>query len=124
MLFSKLIKIDIDTEQQVDSQQVLPIYQNSIINNLSKNRVRQLFLDNKKNKFDIDSKQQLYKQMFKEQQLKKQFIDKNIVESDKKIKTEKIKVYKQQVERFLELLLILVYIYKGQAARATKLLGL
>ena len=81
-----------DAKRQVDLQQVPPIYQDRIVDNLSKSRVGQSFLDNERNKFDINKEQQLYKQMFQEQRLRKQFINKN-VDSLSRLMKEAVKAY-------------------------------
>jgi hypothetical protein len=60
--------------------------------------------------------------MYKEQQLRKQFIDESIEGSSGQVRKEEVEVYQRQVERFQELLLILMYICRGQATRAPKLL--
>jgi len=39
VLYSKLIRVDIDAKRQVDPQQVPPIYWDSIVDNPSKSRV-------------------------------------------------------------------------------------
>lgn len=39
VLFSKLMMVDMDAEQQVDPQQVLPIYWDTIVDNLLESRV-------------------------------------------------------------------------------------
>jgi hypothetical protein len=62
--------------------------------------------------------------MYKEQQLRKQFIDESVEGSGGQVKTEEAEAYQRQVERFQELLLILMHICRGQAARAPELLGI
>ena len=124
VLFSKLMKVDMDAERQVDPQQVPPIHWDSIVDNPSESRVGWSFLDDERNKFDVDGQWWLYERMFKEQQLRKQFIDESIGGSSGKVKTEEIEAYERQVERFQELLLILMHMCGGQSARAPELLGI
>jgi hypothetical protein len=71
-----------------------------MVDNLSESRVRWSFLDDKRNKFDVDSEWWLYKQMYKEQRLKKQFIDESTEGSSRQIKKRKAEAYQQQIERF------------------------
>ena len=71
----------------------------------------------------------MYKQMFEEQRLRKQFINKNAdglggLMRKGQIRKEEIEAYQQEIERFQELLLILIYISGGQAVRALELLGI
>jgi hypothetical protein len=54
VLYIKLMKVDIDAEREVDSQQVPPIHWDSIVDNPSESRVGWSFLDVKRNKFDVD----------------------------------------------------------------------
>jgi hypothetical protein len=54
--------------------------------------------------------------------LREQFIDKS--RSNRQVKKGKVEAYQQEVERFQELLLVLMYISRGQAARALELLGI
>jgi hypothetical protein len=62
----------------------------------------------------------MYEQMYQEQRLRKQFIDKSTREAsgqtNRQVKKDKAEVYQQEIERFQELLLILMYISRGQAA--------
>jgi hypothetical protein len=60
--------------------------------------------------------------MYKEQRLRKQFINKNASELSGQIMKEEAEAYQQEVERFQELLLILMHISRGQAAQALELL--
>jgi hypothetical protein len=62
--------------------------------------------------------------MYKEQQLRKQFIDESVGGPSGQVRKEEVDAYKRQVERFQELLLILMHICRGQAARAPELLGM
>jgi hypothetical protein len=62
----------------------------------------------------------MYKQMYQEQQLREQFIDKS--RSNRQVKKGEVEAYQQEVERFQELLLVLMHISRGQAARALELL--
>ena len=77
----------------------------------------------------MDGEWWLYKRMFEEQQLRKQFINKNADGLGRpirkgQVRKEEVKAYQQEIERFQELLLILMYISRGQAARALELLGI
>jgi hypothetical protein len=56
--------------------------------------------------------------------LRKQFIDESVEGLSGQVRTEEAEAYQQQVERFQELLLILIHICRGQAARAPELLGM
>jgi hypothetical protein len=51
ILFKKLMKVNIDAKKQVDPQQGLLIYWDSMVDNPSESRVGWSFLDEKRNKF-------------------------------------------------------------------------
>jgi RecQ family ATP-dependent DNA helicase len=122
ILYSKLMKVDMDAEQQVDPQQVPPIYWDSMVDNPSESRVGWSFLDDERNKFDVDGEWWMYERMYQEQRLRKQFIDER--GSSWPVKKDETEAYQREIERFQELLLILMHISGGQAARAPELLGI
>jgi len=57
--------------------------------------------------------------MYKEEQVRKQFIN-----AGRKLKKKAIAAYKRHIERFQELLWVLMYLCGGQPARAPELLGI
>jgi hypothetical protein len=61
----------------------------------------------------------MYKQIYQKQQLKKQFIDKSTKETNRQtnrqVKKDKTEAYQREIKRFQKLLLILMYISRGQA---------
>ena len=129
VLYSKLMRVDMDVERQVDPQQVPPIYWDGMVDNPSESRVGWSFLDDERNKFDVDGEWWLYKRMFEEQRLRKQFIDENAdglggPMRKEQVRKEEVEAYQQEIERFQELLLILMHISGGQAVRAPELLGI
>jgi RecQ family ATP-dependent DNA helicase len=123
VLYSKLMRVDMDAERQVDPQQVPPIYWDRMVDNPSESRVGWSFLDDERNKFDVDGEWWLYERMFQEQRLRKQFINENADSLSGPMK-EEVEAYEQEIERFQELLLILMHISGGQAGRAPELLGI
>jgi RecQ family ATP-dependent DNA helicase len=123
VLFTKLMKVDMDAERQVDPQQVPAIHWDSMVDNPSESRVGWSFLDDERNKFEVDGQWWLYERVYKEQRLREQFIDPSR-ESTKQVQEEEVEAYQRQVERFQELLLILMHICGGQSARAPELLGI
>lgn len=56
--------------------------------------------------------------------MRKQFIDESLGGSSRQVKKEEVEAYRQQVERFQELLLILMHICRGQPRGAPKILGI
>ena len=75
-------------------------------------------MDDERNKFNVDGEWWLYKQMFEEQRLRKQFINKNAdglggPMRKGQVRKEEVKAYQQEIERFQELLLILMHISGG-----------
>ena len=64
----------------------------------------------------------MFERMYQEQRLRKQFIDERGL--GWQVKKDEAEAYQQEIERFQELLLILMHISRGQAARAPELLGI
>ena len=122
VLYSKLMRVDMDADRQVDPQQVPPIYWDSMVDNPSESRVGWSFLDDERNKFDVDGEWWMFERMYQEQRLRKQFIDERGL--GWQVKKDEAEAYQQEIERFQELLLILMHISGGQAARAPELLGI
>jgi len=75
ILYSKLMKVDIDAKKQVDPQQVPAIHWDSMVDNPSESRVGWSFLDDERNKFDVDGEWWMYERMYKEQRLREEFIE-------------------------------------------------
>lgn len=61
----------------------------------------------------------MFERLYQEQALQEQFLD-----DDGLLKPGAGEVYQRHVERFLELLLILIHLCAGQPSRATEILGL
>ena len=118
-LFKKLIVVRISVDREVDVKQVLPIYQDRIVDQPSKTQVRWSFLDDERNQFVAYKQQQLYERIYKEGGLREQFID-----STRRLKREAVAGYQRYVERFQELLQVLIHLYSSQLARAPELLGI
>jgi hypothetical protein len=78
------------------------------------------FLDDERNKFNVNGEWWMYERIYQEQRLRKQFINER--GSSWQVKKDVAEAYEREVERFQELLLILMHISGGQAARAPKLL--
>jgi hypothetical protein len=96
VLFTKLMKVDMDAERQVDPQQVPPIHWDSMVDNPSESRVGWSFLDDERNKFNVDGQWWLYERMYKEQRLRKEFIN----ESTNQVQEEEVEAYQRHIERF------------------------
>jgi hypothetical protein len=73
-----------------------------MVNNPFESRIGWSFLDDERNKFDVNKEWWMYERMYQEQRLRKQFINKR--GSSRQVKKEKIEAYQQEVERFQELL--------------------
>ena len=94
-----------------------------MVDNLTESRVGWSFLDNEQTKFVVDGQWWLYKQMFKEQKLQEKFIDRRSSQSPR-FRKEAAAAYQRNVNRFQELMLILMHICAGQPGRALEILGI
>ena len=120
-LFGKLMMVDIDSEHQVDPTQVPAIHWDSMVDNPTESRVGWSFLDDERNKFDVDGQWWLYERMFKEQKLREHFLDRDSPQLQ--YNDEAVATYQRSIKRFQELLLCLLHTVSGQPARATEILG-
>ena len=66
----------------------------------------------------------MYERMYQKQRLREQFINKGTDDSSKQIRKEEAEAYKHEVERFQELLLILIHMCGGQPRRAPEILSI
>ena len=85
----------------------------------SETKVGWSFLDDERNKFGAHKEWWLFERIYQEQALREQFLD-----DDGLLKPGAGEAYQRHVERFLELLLILIHLCAGQPSRATEILGL
>jgi hypothetical protein len=74
-----------------------------MVDQSSKIKVRWLLLDDERNQFIVYKEWWLYKRVYKEESLREQFMD-----SAGRLKREAIAVYQRHVERFQELLWVLM----------------
>ena len=76
-------------------------------------------MDDERNKFAVHKEWWLFERMYQEQVLREQFLD-----AEGKVKEGAGEVYQRYVERFQELLLILMHLCGRQLSRAPEILGL
>ena len=117
-LFEKLMVVRVGADQEVDMKQVPPIHWDRMVDQPSETRVGWSFLDDERNQFAACKQWWLYERMYKEEQLREQFMDTG------RLKREAVAAYQRHVERFQELLWVLMHLCGGQPARAPELLGI
>jgi hypothetical protein len=76
-------------------------------------------LDDERNKFGAHKEWWLFERIYQEQALREKFLD-----DDGLLKPGAGEAYQRHVERFLELLLVLIHLCGGQPSRAPEILGL
>ena len=81
-------------------------------------------MDDERTKFAVDGQWWLYERVFKEQRLREQFIDESEGTRSPKFKKDEAEAYQRHVDRFKELLLILMHICGGGLARGLEILGI
>ncbi|OBT70707.1 hypothetical protein VF21_10274 [Pseudogymnoascus sp. 05NY08] len=111
-LFGKLMVV-------TDKGGVPSINWDNTVDQPSETKVGWSFLDDERNKFGAHKEWWLFERLYQEQALQEQFLD-----DDRLLKPSAGEAYQQHVERFLELLLILIHLCAGQPSRATEILGL
>jgi RecQ family ATP-dependent DNA helicase len=117
-LFEKLMVVRVGADQEVDMKQVPPIHWDRMVDQPSETRVGWSFLDDERNQFAACKQWWLYERMYKEEELREQFMDAGT------LKREAVAAYQRYVERFQELLWVLMHLCGGQPARAPELLGI
>jgi hypothetical protein len=120
-LFTELMMVDRNADGQ--GQQAPVIGWESMVDNPSESRVGWSFLDDERTKFAVDGQWWLFERIFKEQKLRQQFMDERLVGTPK-FKKSAAEAYGRHVERFRELLLVLMHICGGQPGRAPEILGI
>jgi hypothetical protein len=118
-LFGKLMMVEGGFEGCDDTKHVPPIDWENIVDQPSETKVGWSFLDDERNKFAAHKEWWLFERMYQEQALQEQFLD---VEG--KLKEGAGEAYQRHIERFLELLLVLMRLCGGQPSRAPEILGL
>jgi len=100
----------------------------SMVDNPTESRVGWSFLDDERTKFAVDGQWWLYERIFKEQKLREQFIEESAsregASRSPKFKKDAAEAYQRHIDRFRELLLILMHICAGQPGRAPEILGI
>ena len=117
-LFEKLMMVRIGADQELDAKQVPPIHWDRLVDQPSETRVGWSFLDDERNQFAVCKQWWLYERVYKEEELREQFMDRG------KLKQEAVAAYQRHIERFQELLWILMHLCGGQPARAPELFGM
>ena len=124
VLFKDLMLVDIDSQGQVDSIQVPGIDWDNMVDNPTENRVGWSFLDDDRNRFQVDGKWWLYQRMFTEQRVRQRFTTESSEGGRPVIRKEIAEQYQRHIQQFLVLLLLLFHLCGGQPGRAPEILGL
>ncbi|KAK6591435.1 DNA helicase [Botrytis cinerea] len=112
-LFEKLMVVRMSADREVDMKQAPPIHWDRMVDQPSETRVGWSFLDDERNQFAVCKQWWLYERMYKEEGLREQFIG-----AAGKLKREAVAAFQRHVERFQELLWVLMHLCGGQPARA------
>jgi hypothetical protein len=104
------------SDGEVKGKQVPLIHWDKMVDQPSETKVEWSFLDDERNQFAPCKQWWLYERMWKEGSLREQFM------AAEKVKREAVAAYQRYIERFQELLLVLMHFCGGQPARAPELL--
>jgi RecQ family ATP-dependent DNA helicase len=118
VLFKKLMMVRVGVDQEVDMKQVPPIHWDRMVDQPSETRVGWSFLDDERNQFAACKQWWLYERMYKEPGIQEQFMEAG------RLKKKAMAVYQRHVERFQELVWVLMHLSGGQPARTPELLGM
>jgi RecQ family ATP-dependent DNA helicase len=124
VLFKDLMLVDMDSQGQVDSAQVPGIDWDNMVDNPTENRVGWSFLDDERNRFEVDGKWWLYQRMFTDQRVRQRFTTESSGGGRPVIRKEIAEQYQRHIQQFLVLLLLLFHLCGGQPGRAPEILGL
>jgi RecQ family ATP-dependent DNA helicase len=116
-LFGKLLVVD---PTSAGGEMHIPAidWENSV-DQPSETKVGWSFLDDERNKFQAHKEWWMFQRMYQEQRLREQFLD-----GDGRLREGAGAQYQRHIERFLELLLVLIHLCGGQPSRAPEILGL
>jgi hypothetical protein len=116
-LFGKLMMVD--AKGGDDPKHIPPIDWENTVDQPSETKVGWSFLDDERNKFRAYKEWWLFERMYQEQALREQFLD-----VDGKLKDGAGEAYQRHIDRFLEMLLVLMHLCGGQPSHAPEILGL
>ena len=118
-LFGKLMMVNM-TSEGGETRTTVPIIDwENTVDQPSETRVGWSFLDDDRNKFGIYKEWWMFERLYQEQALRERFLD-----AEGKLKEEAGEIYQRYIERFLELLLVLIHLCGGQPSRVPEILGL
>jgi hypothetical protein len=104
----------VDPKPEGGEMSIPPIDWDNTVDQPSETEVGWSFLDNERNKFGIHKEWWMFERMYQEQALREQFLDVN-----GKLQEGAGEQYQRHIERYLELLLVLIHLCGGQPSRAT-----
>ncbi|KFZ17941.1 hypothetical protein V501_01471, partial [Pseudogymnoascus sp. VKM F-4519 (FW-2642)] len=118
VLYKELMMVDVDSQGQVDATQVPGIDWDMMVDNPSENRVGWSFLDDERNRFEVDGKWWLYERMFTEQRVRERFINETSEDERPTIRKDIADQYQRSIDRFREVLLLLFHLSGAKEAPA------
>ncbi|KFY83127.1 hypothetical protein V500_10159, partial [Pseudogymnoascus sp. VKM F-4518 (FW-2643)] len=119
VLYKELMMVDVDSQGQVDATQVPGIDWDMMVDNPSENRVGWSFLDDERNRFEVDGKWWLYERMFTEQRVRERFINETSEDERPTIRKDIADQYQRSIDRFREVLLLLFHLSGAKEAPGT-----
>jgi hypothetical protein len=118
----ELLMLKMNAEGEVEEGQLPPISWDKLNDNASEEKVGWLFLKDVQNKFAVDGKWWLLKQISHERQLQQEWFQ-DREGQDHLYRAKAVQEYQQKVKQFQEKLILILHMVGGQPARATELLG-
>lgn len=123
-LVRDLLLLQSDDDGEAQEGQLPRIHWPDMVDNPAEQRVGWSFLDDVRNRFEVDGKTWLAKRVFHERELRERFIQSKEGDGSVRWRQAAISQYEQRIEQFLEKLLMLMHISGGQAARAPEIIGI
>ena len=119
-----LMMVDVDSDGDIDEKQVPPIDWDHLEDDHSEERVGWSFLEDIRNPWKVDGKWWLMRRVCEEEALRKAWLKEGLRDGSSPYQHPTVREYQKRLERFLELLLLIMHTLGGQPPRATEILGM
>jgi superfamily II DNA helicase RecQ len=119
-----LMFVPVDEHGDIDESCIPALDLTQLEDDHSDYTVGMSFLDDIRNRWPVDGKHWLMDRVCVEEALTREWIRTDIAEDQVPFQRPAIEAYQRRIERFLELILVILHMVGGQPPRATEILGM
>ena len=119
-----LMMVPMDEHGDVDESRIPTIDVTQLEDDHSDDTVGMSFLDDIRNQWTVDGKSWLMDRVCVEETLQKEWIRSDAADDQLPYRRAAVEAYQRRVDRFLELMLVIMHMVGGQPPRATEILGM